>query len=111
MLTPMPLHQIYYLVLLAQEIGSSLIQSPKDTPEIDMASRGLQAVDWLTAALRLGEQALRSGTLSANDNAVRVSALAVDVCFPVETSDDLSFKRETLKLLGRSHPEALRKSD
>lgn len=51
--------QVIYIILLAQDIATSLLRKAstddKLPSEIELAHKGLQAVEWLSCAIRLGE--------------------------------------------------------
>ncbi|KAL7416796.1 hypothetical protein BDY24DRAFT_378277 [Mrakia frigida] len=64
-LTLITAKDIFYLVVIAQEIGNHLLRPTPDGEELpsenDTAKRGLDAVEWLTLAMKLGEAAVRAG--------------------------------------------------
>jgi hypothetical protein len=57
--------QIIYIVLLAQEVANHLLQKStaveiaaaagKEATEVELAGKALQAIEWLSYAMRLGE--------------------------------------------------------
>lgn len=69
-------------MLLAQEIATQLLRKPtsgaKETTEAEMAGKGLQAIEWLSYAMKLGES-LREETRSldgvGNVNEIKVCCL------------------------------------